>query len=365
MNRLLTLLLLSGLAGCAHAESSRPPLADTGGAVVPVHEMAGAVGAGSRHQSVRGTVKPMLAAEAWLTVRVKSVKAATEELRKLVASVGGQIVGEHLGAGGAETHARFRLRVPASALQRTMDGVAGLGKLLSRDLTAHDVSRKYFDEGVEKKNLEAEIARLEAIMASAKDTKDVLEVEKELARVRGQLNRVEGDRHFLADRVARAILQVVLSPVPVAPVLGPEAKFHPGLRFVNFFEMPGGPARSTFGGGLSLHLARAFSIDVDLFKDPAHPLTEGIHGYLLSLGGETYSDFLGGGRRAFLNPYLGWRLGFVHEGHRNAAAPGVTVGVELFRNTFVLVGIEARVYGFIGSLNGLAIDSALQVNIAY
>jgi hypothetical protein len=70
---------------------------------------------------------------------------------------------------------------------------------------------------------------------------------------------------------------------------------------------------------------------------------------LASIGGEIYSDLLGGGERRYLNPYLGWRAGYARLDSDNQAMVGATLGVELYRNRWFGLDLETRHYlAFLG-----------------
>jgi hypothetical protein len=67
--------------------------------------------------------------------------------------------------------------------------------------------------------------------------------------------------------------------------------------------------------------------------------------YLLTMTTATYSDFLGGGRRRFFNPYLGLRVGGASIDGNGGLAYGADVGVELVRFKLFLVEISGRALG--------------------
>jgi hypothetical protein len=81
---------------------------------------------------------------------------------------------------------------------------------------------------------------------------------------------------------------------------------------------------------------------------------------LATAGSALYSDFLSGGRRRFLNPYIGYRVGYAWIDDRSAFLFGGEVGLELFKHEWVLVDAQARALGF-AHKDGL--DPAVQVTL--
>ena len=87
---------------------------------------------------------------------------------------------------------------------------------------------------------------------------------------------------------------------------------------------------------------------------------------LLTAGGDVYSDFLGGGRRRFLNPYLGLRVGYARVAGANDLAGAGTIGVELFKSRYATIDTDVRVLGLFGKPNSeLGIEPTLGANVAF
>jgi len=94
--------------------------------------------------------------------------------------------------------------------------------------------------------------------------------------------------------------------------------------------------------------SRAFSFDLDILERPGSN-EHAPDAILATLGGELYSARWGNGERSYLNPYLGWRVGYARFDHDNQALLGATIGVELYKNNWLSLDAEARNYlAFVG-----------------
>jgi hypothetical protein len=270
----------------------------------------------------------------------------------------------HAEAGDGWT-AELRVRLPPAQLSDFIGFVAHRGELQQREVHAKDVSRELFDRALALKNLAVTQARLEALIAQG-DLKmaEVLEVERELSRLRGEIERLEGEERFLEDQVAYATVSIRLDSTTheALDVLSAEPKLHTGPRFSLLKLLDNRPDQHRAGVGFTLFGSRAFSADIDLL--PARG-TEGVT-VLATVGGATYSDFLGHGGRRFGNPYLGLRVGFAELDHAPMLALGAEGGVEIFKNRYVLFDVFVRPMGFIGQTDAtLGVHSGLDVILSF
>jgi len=271
---------------------------------------------------------------------VDDVTAAVAAVRALVLAAGGSVTTDSLSTQQGASRGRMIVRLPPAKVDPVLEALAQVGRIESRRIDAADVSREYFDQELAIKNLELTMARLQALLErQAGSLKDVVEIERELTRVRGELERLKGSHRYLRDRIALATLQIDLAGRALLPASQSEAKFrllpHGSVLYLN---ADGLAPRSRWGGGLTLLPSRLASIELDLYQAP-----EGRDsGFLLTLGTGLHSDFLGGGQRRFLNPYVGLRGGGgALDGHGALAVAG-ELGLELYRGRYLTVECAGR-----------------------
>ncbi len=296
-------------------------------------------------------------------VEVDAVDLAVAALHALALRESDQISDEAVTSGEGGEHARFDLLVSPERLEATLDAVGALGRVTSRRVTTSDAWRADDDAGIELENLKTTLSRYEALLEKARDVKDMLAIEAEMTRVRGEIARIEGMRRLTEAHVAHARLHVDLSARGAAENA---ASTHPGLRLASFTSF-GHLAESRLGGGVSLLLGGRFSFDIDVFRARHSTEPSGPDLVAVSAGGEFYSRALGGGRRRFLNPYFGLRAGYVRMDPGNAAIVGVTAGVELVRLRAVLLDAQIMGGGLLGAPGGstLVVEPALTLRAAF
>jgi hypothetical protein len=104
------------------------------------------------------------------------------------------------------------VKVLPDNLDRFLGKLRGIGELKNQALTTEDVTKAYFDTESRLKNARLMEQRLiEILKTKSKDVADLLEVEKELGRVREQIETMQGELKFMDSQVAFATVTVTLS----------------------------------------------------------------------------------------------------------------------------------------------------------
>lgn len=151
-------------------------------------------------------------------VEVDSLEPAIERVRQLTLSLGGSIGNLTMHAGEAQVRsATIEMKVPAARFDEALTGLSPLGDVEQSNTTAQDVGEEFVDISARVANAKRLEARLIDLLANRTGRlEDVLAVERELARVREEIERYEGRLRFLSSRVATStILTTVHEPKPL------------------------------------------------------------------------------------------------------------------------------------------------------
>ncbi len=152
------------------------------------------------------------------SVEVDSLESAVERLRALTERLGGFVANtSYQGGRDRVREASLELRIPADrfeAMQTVLDSVGDVEWL---NVAVQDVGEEYVDLSARTANAKRLETRLVELLATRTGKlEDVLAVERELARVREEIERYEGRLRFLRTRVATSTLTVRLhEPAPV------------------------------------------------------------------------------------------------------------------------------------------------------
>ncbi len=153
-----------------------------------------------------------LAWSADMRLEVRDVGAAEREALAAVAAAGGYAQSRS----SDEYSVYMVLRLPSAALEPLMDGLAGSGKLLSRSVSAEDVTDAYFDLEGRLRNKRILEERYRAYLREAVTVSDMLDVEARLSETTNEIEWLEGSFRELGKRIDLATLSLELRPVYAA-----------------------------------------------------------------------------------------------------------------------------------------------------
>jgi hypothetical protein len=306
-----------------------------------------------------GAEPPKLVVSGRVEVVSPDVDGLVRAVRERARAARGHVMSEEVsGTTRDEPRASLRVRLPPAEVTPFVDWLGTRGEVRARDLSSEDVSRQFVDQELALHNLRTTMVRLEALAAQGGKLSDVLDIERELTRVRGEIERIEGAHRLLGDRVALAVVD--LTVVPDAAALAPRAMFQllPSVAVLALADARGRPG-SRVGAGLTLMFSRHGALEMQIF--PA--LGAEPQATLVTLHTALYSDFLGGGRRRFLNPYLGLLAGGAQVSGDGAFTAGAILGLELYRGPRLLVDLGTRAQILLYSKDKRPADTALQAGL--
>ena len=152
---------------------------------------------------------------------VQSLGEAETTLTSLVKKYGGYVAStEVTGTPGSPRTGTWKLRIPTGKFDPFRKELDRLGELQNTRLDSQDVTEEYFDVQAQIANKQVEEQRLvEHLRRSTGTLADILSVEKELSRVRGEIDRLQGRLRLLANLTDLTTVTVTLHEVSefVAP----------------------------------------------------------------------------------------------------------------------------------------------------
>jgi Domain of unknown function (DUF4349) len=152
------------------------------------------------------------------SIEVDSLETAMAELRRIVQRSGGFVADASVQSGRNQLRtATLELKVPASRFDELTQGLEPLGRLQFVNVGAEDVSEEFVDLTARVANgRRLEDRLIELLRTRTGKLQDVLSVERELARVREEIERMEGRLRFLKAGAQLSTLSVNLyEPAPL------------------------------------------------------------------------------------------------------------------------------------------------------
>lgn len=163
--------------------------------------------------------------DATIELLIEDLDPAADRLVALVESNNAYIAEEEIaGSPGAKRTGRWKLRVPVDRFEDFVRGVIGIGELVRNQRTSQDVTEQFYDMEAQIRNKKVEEETILKILEERSGAlEDVLKVQVELSRVRGEIERLEGRIRVLENLSSLATVNLSLREredyAPPAPVV--------------------------------------------------------------------------------------------------------------------------------------------------
>ncbi len=141
----------------------------------------------------------LLVYTARVTMAVYQVDSALDAVESIARAAGGYLA--------ARSDNAVRVRVPRARFDDALHKVEASGDVLHRDISAEDVTDAFVDTKARLENARAVRDRLQALLEKA-SVKEAIEIQRELERVTGDIEVLEGKLSVLANRVAYSTIEV-------------------------------------------------------------------------------------------------------------------------------------------------------------
>ncbi len=222
----VAVLLLTALVASCSAASDSPML--TSGEQAPAQDNAEMGLPQEDGTDAGGDGERLIIRTKTLRLEVEKTTDAMDEIRKLTGTHSGTVSDLQVATDGDEPLYRYNengypegdgtalrgwvtVRVPTDEYEDFVVAVAKLGLVKFQSEAASDVTQEYVDLSARLENLRAQEVRLREFFEAAKDVKDMLAVETELGRVRGEIESLDAQVTYLERQAAMATITVELT----------------------------------------------------------------------------------------------------------------------------------------------------------
>ncbi|HLK02635.1 MAG TPA: DUF4349 domain-containing protein [Streptosporangiaceae bacterium] len=153
-----------------------------------------------------------------MTVRASNVPAATDQARQITEAAGGYVSSESL-ATAKDSSASVTLKIPVTLYPQTLNGLATqLGKRLSLQQQAQDVTQQVTDVNSQVASYQAAISQLRALLSHAGSVADLLSVQNQINDEEAGLEQLEAEQRALGQQTGYATVTLTIVPAATPPV---------------------------------------------------------------------------------------------------------------------------------------------------
>lgn len=164
-----------------------------------------------------------------------------DELQKMVSELGGYIESSEVSGRPiynseySRRSAWYTLRIPVKYFNGFVNDMQDVGNVISKRLSGTDITASYFDTEARLESLTIQEDRLLAILEKAEKLEDVIELERELANVRYEIESLTGTLRRWDNLVDYATVNLSIDEVRELKEVEPEPETW-GQRIANEFK---------------------------------------------------------------------------------------------------------------------------------
>lgn len=176
----------------------------------------------------RATLNLKLIWTASLQVEVPNFRAAAEEVSRAALAFGGYVSDRQSSEDGSgRQRGQITVRIPSAKFDGAMSALKKLGRVKTEGVTTQDVTKAYADLETRLKVKRETATRLREILTrQTGKVSEVLEVEREIARVVEEIEQAEGERLYMDNLVSLSTITLTLyepdsivSPSALDPII--------------------------------------------------------------------------------------------------------------------------------------------------
>ncbi|MEA3422913.1 MAG: DUF4349 domain-containing protein [Bacillota bacterium] len=169
----------------------------------------------------------------YIELDTQDIEMAFNSIHNQVGAIGGYVEYSNIGNVGyyydertksqeEMRYASINVRVPSDQLDSMVAFVESLGEFRTKSLNTTDQTDYYYDIDNQIENLKVREKRLREIMDKAEDISDILEIERELSRVRNEIDGLTRNLKNIDKRVDYSSLTIQLREVLDSSKINPE-----------------------------------------------------------------------------------------------------------------------------------------------
>lgn len=149
-----------------------------------------------------------------MSLKVKSVAKAADQVKEIADRLGGYVVSSTFHGREEERRATISIRVPAEKYDEATKELRGLAvEVISESTKAKDVTEEYVDLESKLRNLEATEEQYLTLMEKAKTVDEMLKIQRELSKVREDIEKTKGRMQYLERTSATSLIEIRLEQV--------------------------------------------------------------------------------------------------------------------------------------------------------
>lgn len=155
--------------------------------------------------------EPQLIKTAFLSLEVDSYSQALKAVEEIAATYGGYVADSAVQQYGDREVGHVAIRVPEDRFEEAVKDIETVGDLKEENLTLEDVTEQYIDLKARLDNLEHQEQRYLEILDMATTVEEVLRVETQLERIRGEIESLQGTLNYMETQIRYSAIYIQMA----------------------------------------------------------------------------------------------------------------------------------------------------------
>lgn len=166
---------------------------------------------------------------AQVVIETDDIQQSSDALLAAVQALGGYVSRlQHSDQSGSRATLHATVRVPSKDFESALSSFEDLGRVLEKEISTDDVTEEYVDTDAKIRNMKQTEERLLDHLKNSVRLEDTLNLEREIGRIRGEIERMEGRLRFLSEQVSFSTFDIVLQEAAKAEPLIPGERYSTG-----------------------------------------------------------------------------------------------------------------------------------------
>jgi len=162
-----------------------------------------------------------------LGLRSKEIRESAARAQQAAANTGGSVLSSQVYRSDDSVSAQLVLSVPSAEFEGVLEELRSLGNKVTTDsISGQDVTDEYVDLKSRERNLQAAEESLLRLYNRAENVEEALSIQRELTRVRREIELVQGRIKYLDQHTAYSQITLDIQPLTGPPP--PKPSWDPG-----------------------------------------------------------------------------------------------------------------------------------------
>jgi hypothetical protein len=222
-------LLLFSIINCSSASNSEENFMSKSSMSSPEMAVMRDSGRTSISELSQSNIDKKIQKNANLSIEVKDIEKSLDKAKQIISTFNGEIISTSSGGMDfGQPYANIRLRVPSEKLNDAVEALKKISsKILSENIYTNDVTEEFIDIEAKLNIMKSTEKRFNDLLNEAKNVEEVIQVEKELMRIRGEIDSLEGRLGYLSQTTDTS--EINLSINEEVPITGEKWSFSESL----------------------------------------------------------------------------------------------------------------------------------------